>query len=130
MLKGKSILIVDDEEMLREILIDVFRSEGATVSEAANGSLALDIVQNGNFDAVITDVRMPGGNGVDLIKKMNEFFKGIKKPLVFLCSGFNDVSQKDLNDLGITGAFIKPYSPEQLMKNVDSHLAEVVKKAI
>ena len=84
-------MVVDDEELLREILLEDLTSAGALVSEAENGTKALELLQKEKFDAVVTDIRMPGGNGNMLIKNINAHFQD-EKPKIFVCSGYNDFS--------------------------------------
>lgn len=67
-LSQKKILVVDDEELLREIISEELSYYGAVVDTAENGKAALPLLKNNKYDALITDVRMPGGNGVELIK--------------------------------------------------------------
>jgi two-component system, response regulator, stage 0 sporulation protein F len=66
------ILIVDDEEGLREGLSRLLENEGYTVLSAENGEQALEILQNAHIDLVLTDMRMPGMDGIELLKKIHE----------------------------------------------------------
>ena len=66
---GTSILVVDDEESLRITLAANLELSGFEVVEAANGTQALEILENRAFDVVLSDIRMPGMNGVELFQK-------------------------------------------------------------
>ena len=115
-LNGNRILVVDDDEMLREMLNDVFTLSGAVVEEAENGKRALEKIRNSNFDAVVSDIRMPGGDGIELaanIQSMNS-----AKPLLFVCSGYNDMSQEMVKKLDIKKVFEKPFDIENMVQTV------------
>lgn len=62
------ILIVDDEESLRRVLGILLKKEGYDVAAVANGSEALAAVQRSSFDVVLTDIKMPGMSGIDLLR--------------------------------------------------------------
>jgi len=65
-----NILIVEDGQTQREQLRDFLRSEGHAVSEAENGEQALRIVFNGHFDLILLDYKMPGMDGVEVLKEV------------------------------------------------------------
>ncbi len=121
-LVGKKILVVDDEELLREILIEDLTENGADVSGAANGTVAIDMVKSQTFDAVITDARMPGGNGVVLIRAINEYFKEKRRPQVFICSGYNDIASSDIESMNVTHTFNKPFNREEFINVITEKL--------
>jgi len=66
------ILIVDDEEGLRDGLSKLLEDEGYAVLSAESGEQALEILQGFHIDLVLTDMRMPGMDGIELLKKMRE----------------------------------------------------------
>jgi len=67
-----TILVVDDEQIQRAILAEVLRDEGYQVVEAADGEAALQRVNGGGIDLILTDVRMPGISGEELLVKVRE----------------------------------------------------------
>jgi DNA-binding NtrC family response regulator len=66
----EKILIVDDEEIIRDSLTFILRKEGYDVEEARNGTQALEKVMNAPFDIVITDIEMPEMRGTELLEKI------------------------------------------------------------
>jgi CheY-like chemotaxis protein len=64
------VLLIDDQPDVRESVSDMLKALGHKVSVAADGRTALQLVQNGTFDVVLTDLRMPGMDGLDLAKRL------------------------------------------------------------
>ena len=106
-LHGKTILVVDDERELRDLLMEEFALAGALVFGAENGVEALAIVKKRAFDAVLADIRMPGGDGLTLLSDIHVHLKD--KPKLFLCSGFDDTSMAVAAELGVVEVFSKPF---------------------
>lgn len=67
---AESILVVDDEEIIRNSLSFVLKKEGYSVQEAENGRVALDAIKEGSFDLVITDLEMPELKGIALLEQI------------------------------------------------------------
>lgn len=121
LLLDKKILVVDDEDLLREILVEDLASAGATVVDAANGSLAFELLQKQRFDAVVTDIRMPDGNGIALIKNINSHFLN-EKPKIFVCSGYNDFTLDQIEAATVTFTFDKPFDRETFIQTIAKFL--------
>ena len=121
--KKKSILIVDDEAIIRDLCTRALK--GYHVTEAANGEEALKIFAKGGIDVILTDVMMPKMNGIELLKRLKELEPTI---VVIVMTGF---AEKDviLNALKADADdFIaKPLNLLQLKTAVDKAL---VKKAL
>jgi len=113
---GQKFLVVDDEPDLREILKDELEFEGASVMEAENGKKALEIVKANQFSAVISDIRMPGGDGVTLAREIKAIHA--EKPAVILITGFADISSDEAYDLGVEGFITKPFNLGPIRENI------------
>src|SRR5665647_200205 len=112
-----TILIVDDEELLREALAFDFRRRGYNVILAGSGKEALAFLEKNHVNVVISDVRMPNGNGLELlaaIKKRNVFL-----PVVMLITGFADLSLEEAYNLGADAVFPKPFDRQALQAAVE-----------
>jgi two-component system NtrC family response regulator len=66
----KTILVIDDEEKLRSLLARILKAEGFDVLEASDTRAALKVAAQSELDAVLCDVKLPDGNGVDLVSKL------------------------------------------------------------
>jgi DNA-binding NtrC family response regulator len=117
-LTGKKILIAEDEPDLRELLVEIFADCGAEVLGAENGTVAFALVKQNSFDAIITDVRMPGGGGVELIKNINSHYTNQVRPPVFICSAFNDLTPEDLVNMKVIEGFAKPFKRKAMIETV------------
>lgn len=114
-LDGLKILVVDDENDIREIVVDEFIYSGAEVFNAPNGKIAFELYQaHGPFDIVLSDVRMPGGDGIELLRNIMSQ-KG-PKPLVHLISGFTDVTVPEALKLGAKSLISKPFHIDHVIQ--------------
>jgi len=107
MSKPKTILIVDDEEPIREILADIFEDEDYTVINAENGKLGLEMALQNEPDLIISDVQMPEMNGVDFLKGLPGVVS--KMPQFVFLSGFCDITPDAAQNLGAQGIISKPF---------------------
>ena len=72
--KPDQVLVVDDEAYIRQIIIRVLEQRGYQVKEAANGAQALELLRETPFDLVITDLRMPQMEGLELLERARELY--------------------------------------------------------
>jgi signal transduction histidine kinase/CheY-like chemotaxis protein len=97
LLAGRRVLVVDDEEAIRRVLVRFFARLGATAEGAEGGEAALDRMRTQQFDLVILDLRMPDLDGIAVFRRMRESHPGLVSRTIFL-SG--DISRIDA-DAGI-----------------------------
>ena len=123
MTKKISILIVDDEESVRDSLYNWFIEDGYRVESAENAKKALQILESDNFDIVLADIKMPGMDGLEMLRRI----KALRKDsIVIVMTAFAtvDTAVQALKD----GAFdyvTKPFDPDDL-----SHLIRNASKLI
>lgn len=117
MLEGKSILVVDDEPDLREILCDEFALVGAKVAEAPNGREALKRAEENSFDVIVSDLRMPGGDGVALTQALKS--RESSSPLIVLMTGFADLTAEEAFEMGAEGFLTKPFHLESIRGSLE-----------
>lgn len=103
-----SILIVDDDQDLREVIVEFFKESGELhVASEAGGRLAFERLRRETFQVVLTDIRMPDGDGTELIKKIHDSDLH-PKPLIYVCSGYSDLKNEDCVRYNIRQIFSKP----------------------
>lgn len=125
-LKGKLALVVDDEEFLREIISEELQRKGVTVIEATNGEEAFKLFQTNSPDIIITDLRMPGGNGIDLLEKIKA--TSTIRPVVVLITAYSDFTDDAIFDMGADAVFSKPFKPKALVMAVEKCLMPLSEK--
>lgn len=119
--KNMNILVVEDEPDLREVLTFVLQDIGYKVFEAENGEVGLRICQEQKIHGIISDIRMPKLDGVQLLKSMRE--KNPEIPIIFLVTGFADIKESEVYKLGANGFLHKPYDIDQLTKKLEDSLS-------
>ena len=120
------ILIADDEKLIRagikKLLSDSLDGD-VTFFEAKNGIEALEICKSELPEVMLTDIRMPGMDGVELMKNVSQLEQ---KPAIIVLSGFDDFSYaKAAIESGASSYILKPVEKEELVKSVEKALAGI-----
>ncbi len=120
----KTILVIDDSRMVREILKKTLKNSDYRVLEAKNGKEGIDVaIQNPKIDLVICDVAMPIMNGFDFLKQCRQYPTLETVPVVMLSNCTSDVHQNLARRLGAADYFTKPYLDKQLLSALQGLLA-------
>jgi len=117
----KTILVVDDEAGIRNLLFDVLSGEGFHVSLAEDGVDSLHQMRDRRFDLIITDVRMPGLSGIELLKKMKE--EGRKERVIVMTGDPLDHSDLGTDLQPVFQLLQKPFQIHDFLDAVFSALA-------
>lgn len=115
------ILIVDDEKDLAEVLVDFLEMEGFTnVSISHSGNQAKELLATSDVDFVLSDVRMPDGDGIELLNFLRA--GGRKIPTVFMYSGQIDkegkFKEEEILKMGADAILAKPLDVDQLIERL------------
>ena len=113
------LLIVDDEINIRRVVREYAEFEGYTVSEAADGMEAVNLVRNEEFDIIIMDIMMPRLDGFSACKEIR---KQKNMPIIMLSARGEEYDKLFGFELGIDDYVVKPFSPKELMARVDAVL--------
>lgn len=114
-----NVLIVDDEELIRNVIKEYCLSANYNVLEANDGIAAIDIIKEKNIDVVILDIMMPKKDGYSTLKEI----KQIKNIPVIMLSARSEEYDKLLGfDLGIDDYLTKPFSPKELLARIKAVL--------
>jgi two-component system response regulator (stage 0 sporulation protein F) len=116
-LEGKKILVVDDEEGIRDLIISELEFCGAQCIEASNGNDAFELYKKENFDAVISDVRMPNGDGLVFLNKIKDNNLPVK--VIIFMTGFSEVPAEEIYDLGVEAIISKPFRLDHMVSTLE-----------
>ena len=119
----KPILIVDDEAIVRESIRDWLKNAGYEVSVAESGEEALKLIQKQNFGVMILDLRLPGINGIDVLKKAKALNKSIKS--IVITAYPTMLTQEEATKLGAIDYLVKPIFPDKLEELIRDAIGEV-----
>jgi two-component system response regulator (stage 0 sporulation protein F) len=122
-LKKKKILIVDDQYGIRVLLDEVFRKEGYQTYQAANGKQALALAEQNEPDLVILDMKIPGMDGLEILKRIKVLNQEIQV-IMITAYGELDLIQEAMK-LGALTHFTKPFDIDELRKMVENYLTSV-----
>jgi CheY-like chemotaxis protein len=117
------ILVVDDEEDLRDAISFDFTRRGFKVSVAGSGNEAFRMLEKDRPDVVLSDVRMPDGDGIMLLDKMRANFD--KMPVVIFITGYADIPLEQAYSKGVDAVFNKPFNSKDLYEAVQRALQPV-----
>jgi two-component system chemotaxis response regulator CheY len=117
--KNMKILIVDDFSTMRRIIKNVLHEIGYdNTDEADDGKTALPMLQNGNYDFLITDWNMPGMTGIDLLKAVRASEKTAKLPVLLVTAEAKRDQIVKAAEAGVSGYIVKPFTPETLKEKI------------
>lgn len=121
----KTILIVDDEEDLRDALAFDFKRQGFDVLLAENGQVAYKIIQSKPVTIVLSDVRMAGGDGVELLRNIKSSHSEIP---VVLSTGFAEIGIDEAYNIGAHSVLFKPFERKALKETVQAAMQSFEEK--
>lgn len=114
----KRILVVDDSNMTRKMVISILSREGYQVDSAGNGLEALERLYQAAYDLVITDINMPQMDGLEFLRQVRQETQYSRLPVLVLSSNSSpDEVQRTLR-AGASLYLIKPAPPEKLLESV------------
>jgi Response regulators consisting of a CheY-like receiver domain and a winged-helix DNA-binding domain len=111
----KRILVVDDEEKIREVLLSYLHSEGYDCKDAANGKDALEIIEKGRVDMIILDLMLPDLTGEEVCRRIRQISS---VPILMLTAKISDDDRINGLSIGADDYVIKPFNPKEVMARV------------
>lgn len=118
--KNMKILIVDDFSTMRRIIKNLLRDLGFNnTAEADDGLTALPMLQNGNFDFVVTDWNMPGMTGIDLLKAIRSDERLAHLPILMVTAEAKREQIIAAAQAGVNGYVVKPFTAQVLKEKIE-----------
>jgi len=123
LLDGKTILVVDDEEIIRTTVHDVLVRYGSRVETAREGNEAVALIRQREYDLVISDIRLPGSSGYEVFKTVKEVRPGC--PVMFITGFGYDPSHSIIRATpeGLAAVLYKPFKVDELLAEVRKALS-------
>ena len=115
----KIILVVDDFNSTRQIVRSVLEKSGYTVILAESGEDALKLLNERDINLILTDLNMPGMNGIELVKLTRSSSKYYRVPVLMLTTEMDKEKIRQAYDAGITGIIKKPFDSKGFVEIVN-----------
>ena len=112
---AKTILAVDDSRSILQMVSFTLKGAGYAVEEAGDGQVALNKAASQKFDLVITDLNMPGMDGITLTQKLRSHPQYKFTPILMLTTEAGDNFKAKGKAAGATGWLVKPFDPQKLI---------------
>ncbi|KUP04191.1 chemotaxis protein CheY [Bacillus coahuilensis m2-6] len=120
----EKILIVDDQFGIRILLNEVLQKEGYQTFQAANGVQALEIVDKHTPDLVLLDMKIPGMDGIEILKRMKQKIEDIR---VIIMTAYGELDMiQEAKQLGAITHFAKPFDIDEIRQAVKQYVKESV----
>ncbi len=114
------ILVVDDFSTMRRIIKNLLRDLGFTnTAEADDGSTALPLLKNGDFEFLITDWNMPNVPGIELLKALRAEPSLAKLPVLMVTAEAKREQIIEAAEAGVNGYIVKPFTADTLKEKID-----------
>lgn len=120
MTEKKSVLVVEDNEDLLEIIAFELEMNDFKVFTAINGLEGLAIINSHKVDLILSDIRMPKGDGLTLLSEVRK--KDPTYPVFFLMTGYSEISESDCLKKGAQRVFTKPFDRTELVHSIRAAL--------
>jgi CheY-like chemotaxis protein len=117
-----TLLVVEDEAVLRESIVEILILENYTVLSAANGIEALTVMQQHKPDLILCDIVMPEMDGYQLLEKLRADKETAYIPVIFLTARIDRESMRQGIQLGAEEYLTKPFVSEVLLKVIQERL--------
>ncbi len=121
----KRILLAEDEEVLRMLIMDTLEEEDYAVDEAEDGLQAIHFIKDNDYDLIILDYMMPEYTGLEVIKKVREEMGRREAKILMLSAKSQQFEQEKVLAAGADYFMAKPFSPIELLKKIEGILNEV-----
>jgi len=117
------VLIVDDEEKIREMICKYAKHEGFETDEASDGMIALEKCETNAYDLVVMDVMMPNLDGFSAVKEIKKIRPNM--PFIMLSALGEEYDRVHGFDIGVDDYVVKPFSSKELMMRIHAILKRV-----
>lgn len=121
----KNILVIDDEELVTESLKRLLKKEGYNVAIAKSGKEAMERIKETDFNLIVTDVRIPEIDGVEIVKNIRDYLKQNNKksiPEILITGYSSEESLEQAQELKVADYIYKPFDINVFLETVKKNL--------
>ena len=118
----RKVLVVDDEVHIVHVVAIKLRNNGFEVIAADNGAEGLKLALAEKPDIIVTDYQMPVMTGIELVEQLRQHEENKDTPVIMLTARSFAIPQQQQDDLRISGCLSKPFSPKELLGNIEDVL--------
>ncbi|MFZ0075723.1 response regulator [Exiguobacterium undae] len=118
------ILLAEDEDVLRMLVLDTLEDEGYTIDEATDGDEAYQKIMSEHYDLVLLDYMMPGMTGIEVIEKVRQHPDKQQLKIMMLTAKSQQSDRERAQEIGANYFFSKPFSPLELIDVVGGILSD------
>lgn len=119
---AKRVLVVDDEIHIVHVVAIKLRNNGYEVETANNGAEAFELACKNKPDIIVTDYQMPVMTGMELVEKLRQHEDTKHTPIIMLTARSFAISKEQREQLKISDCLSKPFSPRELLGNIEDIL--------
>jgi len=118
-----TILVADDDQTISHLVASTLRRHGHTVVQAFDAmQTVMYALRAPHPDAIVLDIRMPGGTGLNALRKIRASARTAAVPVVVLSGSTSEDERAAVEALGVTASLRKPVDPEELLRAIDAAL--------
>ena len=121
-MSDRTVLVVDDEIHIVHVVAIKLRNNGYEVISADNGAEALELAIRDKPDIIVTDYQMPVMTGLELVDNLRRHEETKDTPVIMLTARSFAISREQQDELKISGCLSKPFSPKELLGNIEDIL--------
>jgi PAS domain S-box-containing protein len=121
---GKRILVVDDEEVIVELYVQLLQALGHSIDTASTGLEALRKIEQNTYDLVISDIKMPKMNGIQLFEKAALAKPGMRNRFIFITGDMNSLTSQQFSTITDHPCLIKPVNIEKIESTIRELLGD------
>jgi DNA-binding response OmpR family regulator len=122
----KRILVIEDDPMVSQSIRNLLEKEGYNAVVAPVGLAAMDFAADETFVLIISDIRMPGMNGIKTLKAIRELRREFQKPPIpeIILTAYDDAEiRKEALGMGVCEFMLKPFDADELLKTVKKYIS-------
>ena len=122
-MRSTRILVVEDDEKSRRLLVDVLGHHGYDVTAVETGELGIERSTDSFPDAVLLDIQLPGINGFEVLWRLRQMAGGARVPILAVTASVMDQDRRRIMDAGFDAYVPKPVNIRELLRTLNGMLA-------